>query len=189
MEDAAVKCIIEALLFVSGDPLSADMIEKVVEEAEPSQVSRLLHDLQSDYSNGGRGLHIVEVAGGYQITTRPEYAPWMKRLLANRPPRLSQAALETLAVVAYQQPVTRSDIEAIRGVDSSGVLHTLFQRKLVRIMGRRHTVGRPLTYGTTREFLQHFGLKDLSELPTLKEFQELEETPSEQTREEKSRVV
>ncbi|HEX7128398.1 MAG TPA: SMC-Scp complex subunit ScpB, partial [Thermodesulfobacteriota bacterium] len=141
--------------------------------AAPEEVASALAQLELDYQSPERALTLVQVAGGYQLRTRPEMAPWLRRFLAVKPLRFTQAARETLAIVAYRQPVTRGDIEDIRGVDSGGVLKALLDRKLVRIVGRKDIPGRPLLYGTTPEFLEHFGLKDLSQLPTLKEFTDL----------------
>jgi segregation and condensation protein B len=139
-------------------------------------VKQVLRCLQEDYEKAGRGVQLVEVAGGFQLVTRPEYAPWIKRLEKSKPaPKLSRSALESLAVIAYKQPIVRAEIEQIRGVETSGVLKTLLERKLVRIVGRKDEPGRPILYGTTKYFLQHFGLRDLSELPPLREFKELGE--------------
>jgi segregation and condensation protein B len=133
----------------------------------------LLLELVEEYREAGRGFVLVEVAEGYQFRSRPEHAEWFRRLGRQRPFRFSRAALETLAIIAYRQPVTRPEIEYLRGVDSGGVLKTLLDKRLVRILGKREIPGRPLIYGTSREFLEFFGLRDLTGLPTLKEFSEL----------------
>src|SRR5260221_3393556 len=133
-----------------------------------------LEELAADYARDGRGLQIVEVAGGFQITTRPEYNDWVRELLDPKTPtRLSIQALETLAVVAYKQPVTLPEIIDLRGVKSGGVIKTLLEKRLIRIIGRKEVVGRPMLYGTTKQFLLHLGLRDLAELPRIEEFAEV----------------
>jgi segregation and condensation protein B len=173
---SGLKGILEAILFVSGEPLSVDRMLGVVEGVAREELMSALRALQADYAAEGRGLQLVEVAGGFQMTTRPDCAPWIKRLeRAREGTRLSRSAMETLAIVAYKQPVVRAEIEQIRGVDSAGVLKTLLERRLVRIVGRKDAPGRPIMYGTTRQFLQAFGLKDLSDLPALRDIKELKE--------------
>jgi segregation and condensation protein B len=177
MEEHELTAVIEALLFVSGEPISLDKLVEVLEGTDTDRIRQALDRLRQNYDAAGRGLQIVEVAGGYQIATRSECAPWIKALeKIKTATRLSRSGLETLAIVAYKQPVTRGEIEAIRGVDSAGVLRTLLERRILKIVGRREELGRPMLYGTTREFLHYFGLKDLSELPALKEFKEVAET-------------
>jgi segregation and condensation protein B len=179
MEDDELKSILESLLFVSAEPLVLDQLDRVLmfqdqEPVDKERVLTILRRLQEEYREVGRGLQLVEVAGGYQLTTRPENAPWIKQLHAVRTAsRLSRPALETLAIVTYRQPVTTPEIEAIRGVDCSGVLKTLLERRLIKIVGRKEAVGKPMLYGTTQEFLQCFGLRDLSELPPLKDLEEV----------------
>lgn len=165
--------IIEALLFVSDEPLSLERIEAVLDGYSKAEVSRLLADLQEQYRQPDRGIFVSEVAGGYRLITKPEAAPWIQRLRGSKPARLSRAALETLALIAYKQPITKPEIVAVRGVMVDGVLKTLVERDLVRILGRKPEVGRPILYGTSRSFLEYFGFKDLSELPTLKEIEAL----------------
>lgn len=175
MEDREVKSIIESILFIAGEPLTIDALKEIVELERP-EIERLINELISEYSLKNSGLFVVEVAGGVQMVTNPASAPWIKKLLATAvPTRLSQQSLETLAIIAYKQPIIKAEIEAIRGVNSDGVVKTLLERRLIKILGRKEVPGRPLMYCTTKEFLQSFGLKDLSELPTLKEFQEIEE--------------
>jgi segregation and condensation protein B len=170
-----IKAVLEALLFVSDGPLPRRRMEAVLEGfAAPEEVASALAQLELDYASPEQAVALVQVAGGYQLRTRPELAPWLRRLSAVKPLKLSQAALETLAIVAYRQPLVRSDIEEVRGVDAGGVLKALLDRKLIRIVGRKDVPGRPLLYGTTPEFLEFFGLKDLSALPSLKELTELE---------------
>jgi segregation and condensation protein B len=180
MEGATLAPIIEALLFASGEPVTLKRLLEVLEGVEPERILGALQGLCQSYREADRGIQIVEIAGGYQMVTRPDCASWVKRLeKIKTASKLSKAALEALAVIAYRQPATRGEIEAIRGVDSAYVLKTLLERRLVRITGRREGLGRPMLYGTTRDFLQSFGLKDLSELPALKEFKEVAESPSE----------
>ncbi|MEW5908993.1 MAG: SMC-Scp complex subunit ScpB [Thermodesulfobacteriota bacterium] len=173
-----LKHIIESLLFVSTDPLSLERIKKAIPEADVKEIREALQSLSKEYEDRTGGFFLSEVAGGYQIRTRPQCSDWIKRLLQPAPARLSRAAMETLAIVAYKQPVIRNDIEAIRGVDSGGVLRLLLERKLIRVMGRQKIPGRPLIYGTTRQFLEVFDLKDLTELPTPKEIEDLGVTPN-----------
>ncbi len=172
-----LKHIIESLLFVTDDPLSVDKIKNALGIAEAAPVREALKELATEYEARGGGFYLNQVAGGYQLRTRPKYREWIKRLVQPKAHRLSRAALETLAIVAYKQPIIRSDIEHIRGVDSGGILRTLLERKLIRVMGRREIPGRPLIYGTTKLFLEVFGLKSLQDLPTPKEIEEFEEKP------------
>jgi len=173
---SGLKGILEGILFVSGEPLSVDRMLGVVEGVSRAELVSALQALQADYAVEGRGLQLVEVAGGFQIATRPDCAPWIKRLeRAKEGARLSRSAMETLAIVAYKQPVVRAEIEQIRGVDSAGVLKTLLERRLIRIVGRKDAPGRPILYGTTRQFLQAFGLKDLADLPALRDIKELKD--------------
>ncbi|MEW6584746.1 MAG: SMC-Scp complex subunit ScpB [Nitrospirota bacterium] len=169
MEDRARKAIIEALLFLSGEVLAASVIKDVAEIPEP-EVKRLLEEMMSEYGERKAGLMIVEVANGYQMVTNPEYAEWVRKFRNTQiSARLSLPALETLAIIAYKQPIIRAEIEQIRGVNSDSAIRTLYEKRLIKIMGRKEAPGRPFLYGTTREFLQYFGLKDLTELPTLKD--------------------
>ncbi len=162
--------IVEALLFAAADPLSTKKIAEIVDGATTAEVRAALAKIEEDSRR--RGIRLVEVAGGWQLRTAPEHHQYVRRLFRERPFRLSRAALETLAVIAYRQPVTRAEIESIRGVDCSGVLEGLVERRLVRIAGRRDVPGRPLVYATTPHFLEVFGLKDLKSLPTLAEIGE-----------------
>ncbi len=168
-----IKAVIEALLYVSDTPLSLKKIRDTLDDsgAGAEEIKAALLSLQDDFGAEGRGVRIAELAGGYQIITRPEYAPYIKRLQKIKPPRLSSPALETLAIIAYRQPIIRAEIEAIRGVSADGVLKTLLERRLVRIAGRQDVPGKPIMYATTAEFLQYFGLKDLSSLPSLRELE------------------
>jgi segregation and condensation protein B len=175
LEDHQLKSAIEALVFVSGNPLSPDRLKGIFEEASAEQIEAQVRLLQQEYNDRGSGLMIAEVAGGYQLATRPEHFGWIRKFKTVRTTtRLSKPALETLAIVAYKQPITRSEVEAIRGVNIGGIMRNLMERRLVKIVGKKDVPGKPMMYGTSLEFLQYFGLKDLSALPTLKEFQELE---------------
>ncbi|HET8579451.1 MAG TPA: SMC-Scp complex subunit ScpB [Nitrospiraceae bacterium] len=177
LDERAVKGILEALLFVCDEPLSVDRLVAVLGKMSKAEVIEALRRLQEDFSQEGRGLQLVELAGGFRIVTRPDVAYWVKRLdKVKSAPKLSRSALESLAIIAYKQPIVRAEIEEIRGVETSSVLRTLLERKLVRMMGRKDVPGRPILYGTTKYFLEHFGLRDLSELPPLREFKELGES-------------
>ncbi len=171
MED--LKAIIESLLFVADKPLSVEKLVEIIEEADARAIRSTLQELLREFDNPGRGFRLHEVAGGYQFRTHPECQAYIRRMLKPPPSRLSRAALETLAIVAYKQPIIRSDIEHIRGVDSGGVLRVLMEKKLVRVLGRREIPGRPLIYATTKHFLEVFDLKNLKDLPTPKEIEEL----------------
>jgi segregation and condensation protein B len=171
---AEVRAVLEALIFASEQPITPREIGQVLGGVPKEAWQEALASLQEDYARDGRGLQLVEVAGGWQITTRPEYNDWVRELLdPQRPTRLSIQALETLAVIAYKQPVTQPEVIELRGVKSGGVLKTLLEKRLIRITGRKEVVGRPMLYGTTKEFLLHFGLKDLTELPRIEEFAEV----------------
>ena len=156
--------VVEALLFASDTPLEAERIREVLELPSAQAARELVEELRARY--GDRGLQIVEVGGGYRMITRPELAPWLVRLArARTKSRLSRPALETLAIIAYKQPVSRPEMDAIRGVNSEAVLENLLERRLIRIAGRKEAPGRPYLFETTREFLVAFGLRDLSDLP------------------------
>lgn len=168
-----LKHIIESLLFVAEEPLTVDKIKRITDLAETSEVKEALAALCAEYDARPGGFYLDEVAGGFQIRTRPEYNEWIRKLIRPRPLRLSKAALETLVIIAYKQPIIRSDIEYLRGVDCGGVLRVLLERKLIRVLGRREIAGRPLIYATTKHFLEVFDLKNLKDLPTPKEIEEL----------------
>jgi segregation and condensation protein B len=172
MDNDQAKRIIEALLFVSDKPISIDALKDVLKEMEPTAIRNIVEELNGEYSSQGRSFSIKEIAGGFQMLTDPLYSRWISALYKRPPDRLSGPSLETLAIIAYRQPITRTDIETIRGVNVDGVLKTLEDRNLIRTRGRVEGPGRPILYGTTNEFLQHFGLKSLEELPKLKEFKE-----------------
>ncbi len=158
------KGILEALLHASPDPLPLKTIGAVI-GLDEKEARLLVEDLRAEYQGSGRGLMLREVAGGYQLVTKPEFASYVERLLTPRGKGLSHAALETLAIIAYRQPITKAEVEAVRGVNSERVVEGLCERRLVREVGRREGPGRPHLYGTTTEFLTYFGLKDLKDLP------------------------
>jgi segregation and condensation protein B len=171
-----LQAILEALLFVSSEPLSLSRLVAVLGNVPKADVEEALRNIGQAFDREGRGVRLAVVAGGYRFVTKQDYAPWVKRLdKAKMTAKLSRSALESLAIIAYKQPLVRSEIEEIRGVETSGVLRTLLERKLVRIVGRKEVPGRPIMYGTTKFFLEHFGLSDLSQLPPLREFKELGE--------------
>lgn len=161
--------ILESLLFASSTPLSLRRLVQLLEGPTAKEIVASFGRLRQLYNDGRRGLRLMEVAGGYQLRTAPENSDYVRALLREKPARLGRATLETLAIIAYKQPVTRAEIEAIRGVDVEGALSSLLSKRLIKIPGRKETVGRPLLYATTPEFLEVFGLKDLNDLPTLKE--------------------
>lgn len=168
-----LKNIIESLLFVAEAPLSIDAIKNIIGHSETRVIKSVLTDLMDEYRDRNGGFRLCQVAGGFQFRTRSTYNEWIKRLIQPSASRLSKAALETLAIVAYNQPIIRSDIEHIRGVDSGGVLRMLMEKKLIRVLGRKEIPGRPLIYATTKHFLEVFDLKDLKDLPSPKEIKEL----------------
>jgi len=171
--NAEAKAVIECLLFATTEPLSLRKLQELVHPLDAKTLRALLVELQNEYDSRGSGLKIVEVAGGFQIATRPRYADWVSVLYRRkRRSGLSPAMLETLAIVAYKQPIIRAEIDAIRGVDSSGVIHALQEMGLIEVVGQKQVPGRPFLYGTTKEFLKHFGLKSLSELPSLEALRE-----------------
>ena len=169
-----LKAILEAVLFVSPEPVPVARLMSILGTVSKAEVVQALGILTHDLDQDGRGIQLVQIAGGYRLVTKQEYGPWLKRMdKAKAAQKLSRSALESLAIIAYKQPLVRSEIEEIRGVETSGVLRTLCERKLVRIVGRKDVPGRPIMYGTTKFFLEHFGLHDLSQLPPLREFKEL----------------
>jgi segregation and condensation protein B len=174
-----LKNIVESLLFVAEEPLGPERLKKILEPADAGAIAEAVAALKADHDSRQGGFYLAEVAGGYQFRTRPEYTAWIRRLVDPKPVRLSRAALETLAIIAYKQPIIRSDVEHIRGVDCGGVLRQLLERKLVRVLGRKEIAGRPLIYATTRKFLETFDLRDLKDLPTPKEIEEFGKAPLE----------
>jgi segregation and condensation protein B len=174
VEDAALLATLEAIIYVTDEPLTVDQIAEAIEQPR-ERIVALLEQLCAEYDKPERGLSIREIAGGFRMTTKPEHHESVRRFVRNlNPPmKLSLPALETLAVIAYKQPITAPEIMEIRGVQGAGVLKTLLDRKLIAPAGRKQVIGKPILYKTTKEFLVQFGLKNLQELPTLKEFQEI----------------
>jgi segregation and condensation protein B len=169
-----VRAIVEALTFVSKEPVTMKELARMFKGLDKAVIEAQILELKTLYATDNRGLQFIEVAGGYQITTRPEHNEWVRELLDPKSPaRLSTQALETLAVIAYKQPATLPEIIELRGIKSGGVVKTLLERRLIKIMGRKEVVGRPLLYGTTKEFLLQFGLKDLDDLPKIEDFAEI----------------
>ncbi|MEI6207980.1 MAG: SMC-Scp complex subunit ScpB [Desulfuromonadales bacterium] len=179
-----LTAIIESLFFTAESPLSTDRICELLPEFDRGSVRCALSELAEYHQNRSGGFDLVEVAGGWQFRTRPVFQSYITRHIKTKASKFSQSALETLAIVAYRQPVTRAEVEHLRGVDCGGVLKSLLEKKLVRILGKKDIPGRPLIYGTSKEFLETFGLKDLKGLPTLKEIQALDETPQYERQEE-----
>ena len=165
------KGVIEALLLASDKPLPLDKIREVLDNPPAQETIRLIDELKSDYELSNRGMRIIEIAGGYQMITAPAFAPFLKKLFKERyAERLSKPALETLAIIAYKQPLTRGEIELLRNVNVDGVIKSLEEKNLIRICGRKKVPGNPYVYGTTRQFLEHFGLNSLQDLPKIEEF-------------------
>ena len=171
--------LVEALIFAADGPIKLERMAEAL-DLDQAEILSAIEALQVDYAEHPRGFFLQEVSGGYQLRTRPEYADYLRKLGRSRPFKFSRPALESLAIIAYRQPVTRSEIEYLRGVDSGSVLRTLLEKRLVRILGKKDVPGKPMIYGTTREFLELFGLPDLAALPTLREFSEL--APDEESR-------
>lgn len=172
LDTREIKTIIEAMVFAAEGPLRAERIAEIL-QLERGLLNSLLREMRAESEGEGRGFVLCEVADGFQFRTRPEYSDWIRRMGRNRPFRFSRPALETLAIIAYRQPVTRAEIEYLRGVDSGAVVKTLMEKRLVKILGKKDIAGRPMIYGTTKDFLEFFGLSSLSGLPTLREFTEL----------------
>jgi segregation and condensation protein B len=187
LPDAQLRAVVEAVIYVTDEPLSADQIATALQQPA-ARIGQVLEELTAEYNKPEHGLTIREVAGGYKMSTKPEHHEAIRAFVKNlKPPlKLSLAALETLALIAYKQPITAPEVMEVRGVQGAGVIKTLIDRKLIATAGRKTVLGKPILYKTTKDFLVQFGLKDLSELPTLKEFEELgrlsmgdEETPVE----------
>ncbi len=173
MERLEQRRIAEALILGAAEPVSAQRLAEIVPGVRAADVRELVGELNAEYADRRNSFEVVEAAGGFQLRTLTEFAPYLQQTLTTRPLRLSQAALETLAVVAYRQPVTRAEIEHVRGVDVGAVLRSLLERRLLRIAGHREVAGRPMLYATTRRFLEVFGLPRIEDLPTLRDLQEL----------------
>ncbi len=170
-----LKAVIEALIFASETPLDVNKLADVLDSVEKKAIRDCLARLIEEYNSENRGFCIVEVAGGYHFRTKNAWSPWIKKLKKGKPATLTPVMMETLAVIAYRQPVLKAEIDKVRGVDTGGAIKKLLDRKLVRIVGRKDVPGKPIIYGTTQRFLEVFNLKDLSELPTLRELKELQE--------------
>jgi segregation and condensation protein B len=170
-----LSALLEAIVYLAKEPVSLDAIRKALPDVDPSELKAKLNELIEQYRVPERGIEIREVADGYRFSTKPEHHETLKHFLKSQvpPTRLSLAALETLAVIAYKQPVTIPEIQEIRGVHASSVIKTLLDKAFITTAGRKEVLGRPILYKTTREFLVHFGLKDLNDLPTMEEFEEL----------------
>jgi len=171
LDDAQLLHLVEALIFAADKPITLPRLRQLTRVSDIARLEHALAQLAEHYRD--RGIALQQISGGYQLRTNPVYSSWVQQLIAGRPVRLSRAQLETLAIVAYRQPITRPEIDDIRGVDSSNTLRVLLDRALIRILGKKEEVGRPLIYGTTKEFLDFFSLGDLRELPTLREYSEL----------------
>ena len=180
----SLAAIIESIVFTAEAPLSLDRLCELLHEFERDEIKASLNDLVQSCDERDSGIHLVEVAGGWQYRTRPDYQTFVTRHIKARAAKFSQSSLETLAIVAYRQPITRAEVEHLRGVDCGGVLKSLLEKRLVKILGKKDIPGRPLIYGTSKDFLEIFGLKDLKSLPTLKEIQALEDVPHYERQEE-----
>lgn len=178
MDKLEIKKIIEAIIFAADAPMSLDKLCNIIEGEEREAVKEALLELVDGYSVG-HGVVLAEVAGGFQFRTLPEHAAWLKRLHKIATQKISKAALESLAILAYKQPATRGELEEVRGVDSGGVVKTLLDKRLIKIVGRKDVPGRPVVYGTTKEFLETFDLKDLTHLPALRDIEEILEEDDE----------
>jgi len=177
LEEAEAKRVIEALLFASSKPLTEAEIRKVVRGYSQKQVEAMIQDLKASYEQADHSFELIEIAGGYEFTSKKKFAPWILKVeLQKKVRQATQSALETLAILAYKQPITRAEIEALRGVDVSGVLSTLMDRGFIKIVGKKEVAGRPFLYGTTDKFLEHFGLKSLQDLPNIEEIKTMVET-------------
>ena len=171
MNEFDIKPVLESLFFVSDSPIRLEALVEILPESNKEAILEGIRQIQAEYGDPSKGIELTEIAGGYQFRTKPGWAEWVNRLKKAKAVKLSQAALETLAIVAYRQPVIRPTIEEIRGVDTGSVLHTLLEKGLVKIMGRKELPGRPIVYGTTRAFLELFSLNSVSDLPKLQEIQ------------------
>jgi segregation and condensation protein B len=191
MDLSKAKAVIEAVIFAADRPVSVDQLARLIDELDNNTVAQLIRELQREYDAAQRSFQIVAIANGFQICTRNEYAPWIKKFyITEISSRLSVAALEALAIIAYRQPVTRAEVEEIRGVNSDSVIRTLLERNLIKVIGRKQAPGKPMIYATTTEFLMHFGLRDLSELPSVDEIERmLGASPGEEMRSEIRKVL
>ncbi|MCX5694450.1 MAG: SMC-Scp complex subunit ScpB [Candidatus Omnitrophica bacterium] len=181
-ENNNLKSAIEALIFASEKPITTDQLKKVLGDLDAATINKIITDLKNEYEGQGRGIRIVEIAGGFQMITSSNFAQFLKKLFKNRySDKLSKPALESLAIIAYKQPLTKAEIESLRNVNVDGVMKSLLDKNLIRICGRKKIPGRPFVFGTTREFLEHFGLKSLQDLPKMEDFTVLAQEKEGQT--------
>lgn len=173
LDPEKVRGIVEAVLMTSDTPVTPGKLQALIKNVNGRDLRVAVDELNEAYQQGGHAMLITEVAGGFQVVTRKEFGPWVRKFHDRSHPRLSQAALETLAIIAFKQPVTRVEVDSVRGVDSGGVLRTLMELNMIRIVGRSEGIGRPMLFGTTRDFMTHFGLRSLADLPKPKELEEL----------------
>jgi len=174
MSENNVKSVIEALLFSSEKPLALEQVKKILDGYDTNQIRLIIEELRSDYERDKRGIRVVEVADGFRMITASDFAPFLKKFYKERKvERLSRQGLETLAIIAYKQPLTKNEIELLRNVNADGVMSSLLDKNLIRISGRKKAPGRPFVYGTTKQFLEHFGLKSLDELPKMEDFSQM----------------
>ncbi|PIQ84882.1 MAG: SMC-Scp complex subunit ScpB [Candidatus Omnitrophica bacterium CG11_big_fil_rev_8_21_14_0_20_43_6] len=171
MEENNLKSAVEALIFASEKPITTEQIKKVLGELDAPTINKIVTELKNEYDAQNRGIRLIEIAGGFQMTTCSNFAPFLKKLFKNRySDKLSKPALESLAIIAYKQPLTKAEIESLRNVNVDGLMKSLLDKNLIRICGRKKVPGRPFVFGTTREFLEHFGLKSLADLPKMEDF-------------------
>lgn len=190
MDRSEAKYIIEAVIFAADRPVSLDQLTMLIETLDGESITQLIGELQKEYDESQRSFQIVEIANGFQMCTRNELAPWIKKYYTTEiSSRLSVSALEALAIIAYKQPATRAEVEEVRGVNSDSVIRTLQERNLIEVLGRKQAPGKPMIYGTTTEFLMHFGLKDLAELPSVEEIERMLGTSTEEMRSEIREVL
>jgi segregation and condensation protein B len=182
MEENNLKSAVEALIFASDKPITMEQIKKVLGDLDTPSVNKIITELKNEYAAQNRGMRVVEIAGGFQMITNSNFAHFLKKLFKNRySDKLSRPALESLAIIAYKQPLTKSEIESLRNVNVDGVMKSLIDKNLIRVCGRKKIPGRPFVFGTTREFLEHFGLKSLQDLPKMEDFTVLAQEKEAQT--------
>ena len=182
MEENNLKSAVEALIFASDKPITLEQIKKILGDLDAASINKIITELKNEYELQNRGIRVVEIAGGFQMITNSSFAPFLKKLFKNRySDKLSKPALESLAIIAYKQPLTKAEIESLRNVNVDGVMKSLLDKNLIRICGRKKVPGRPFVFGTTREFLEHFGLKSLQDLPKMEDFTVLAQEKETQT--------
>jgi len=182
MEENNLKSAIEALIFASDKPITLEQIKKVLGNLDYASINKIIEELKTDYQTQNRGMRIIEIAGGFQMITSTNFTSFLKKLFKSRySEKLSKPALESLAIIAYKQPLTKSEIESLRNVNVDGIMKSLVDKNLIRICGRKKVPGRPFVFGTTREFLEHFGLKSLADLPKIEDFTEMAQQKQEQS--------